>query len=115
MALVIALAVALGGCSHNQAETPQMQFLTALKRGNSAQASQIWLKMSPEERIKFERGQGLQPAQSPKEMQQEVMRRAMEEAEGDAPDQSAVTPSLGGGLGDLPHYLSSPQAGGASP
>lgn len=118
MALIIALGAVLGGCSHQQSKTPQQQFLEALKRGNSAQASQIWLQMSPEERIKFERGQGLQPAQSPKEMQQEVMRRAMEESAGEPPDESsAAPPAPGGGLNDLPHYLNSPQAGGggASP
>jgi len=119
VALVIALAVALGGCSHNQAETPQQQFLEALKRGNSAQASQIWLKMSPDERVKFERGQGLQPATSPKDLQQEVMRRAMEEAAGDEadhPSEQSITPPSGGGLNDLPQYLKSAQpSGGASP
>ncbi|HUY18001.1 MAG TPA: hypothetical protein VMV15_02135 [Candidatus Binataceae bacterium] len=116
MALVIALGIALGGCSH-QAKTPQQQFLEALKRGNSAQASQIWLQMGPEERVKFERGQGLQPAQSPKQMKQEVMRRAMEESADDGSDaQSSTTPATGGSLGDLPRYLNSPQAGGgASP
>lgn len=115
MALVIALGAALGGCSHQV--TPQQQFLEALKRGNSAQASQIWLHMNPEERVKFERGQGLQPAQTPKEMQQEVMRRAMEQSDDDnTPDQSSVTPALGGDLGNLPCYLNSQQAGGgASP
>jgi hypothetical protein len=114
--LAIALCAAiLCGCSH-EAKTPQQQFLEALKRGNSAQASQIWLQMDPEERVKFERGQGLQPAQSPKEMQQEVMRRAMEESAGEGSDESSTTQSLGGGLGDLPHYLNSEQAGGgASP
>jgi hypothetical protein len=115
VALVIALGAALGGCSHQQAKTPQQQFLEALKRGNSAQASQVWLHMDPEERVKFERGQGLQPAQTPKEMQQEVMRRAMEQSADDAPDQSSVTPALGGDLGNLPRYLNSPQAGGANP
>jgi len=115
VALVIALAAALGGCSHNQAETPQQHFLEALKRGNSAQASQIWLQMTPEERVKFERGQGLQPAMSPKEMQQDVMRRVMEEAAGDAPDQPSVTPPSGGGLSDLPQYLKSAPPAGASP
>ncbi len=59
--LMLALAaMTVGGCSHHSAETPQQQFLEALKRGNSAQASQIWLHMSPEQRVMFERGQGLQ-------------------------------------------------------
>jgi hypothetical protein len=117
---VIALAITLGGCSHNQAETPQQQFLEALKRGNSAQASQIWLNMSPEQRVEFERGQGIQPAMSPKEMQQDVMRRVMERASDDESDQPAdetISPPSGGGLNDLPQYLKSaePSAGGASP
>ncbi len=30
-------------------------------RGNSMQASQIWLNMSPEDRLKFSRGEGIKP------------------------------------------------------
>ena len=114
VALMLALAAMLAGCSHHSAETPQQQFLQALKRGNSAQASQIWLHMSPEERVMFERGQGLQPAQSPKEMQQEVMRRAMEEANGEEADQPTAAPAPSGTLGDLPQLLNNSHAGGGT-
>jgi hypothetical protein len=113
-ALILLMAAIAGGCAHHSETTPQQQFLEALKRGNSAQASQIWLHMSPEQRVMFERGQGLQPAQSPKQVQMEVMRRALEEANGEEPEQAPATPPLGGALGNLPELLNSQQAGGGA-
>jgi hypothetical protein len=119
VALAIALMAALPGCSHGQKTTPQQQYLESLKRGNAAQASQLWLKMTPADRIKFERGQGIQPAMSPKEMQQEVMRRAAEEASGQDADAGAEAPTViaptGGALGDLPKYLNDSSPPAASP
>ena len=113
-AALILLMAAMAGCAHQSETTPQQQFLEALKRGNSAQASQIWLHMSPEQRVMFERGQGLQPAQSPKQVQMEVMRRALEEANGEGPEEPPATPPLGGALGNLPELLNSQQAGGGA-
>ncbi len=119
MALVVGLMAALPGCSHGQKSTPQQQYLESLKRGNAAQASQLWLKMTPDDRMKFERGQGIQPAMSPKEMQQEVMRRAAEEASGQDGDAGAEAPTVtapaGGALGDLPQYLNDSAPSAVSP
>jgi len=44
------MLAASAGCSlFGSGETPQQKFLDALNRGNSAQASQIWLTMTPED------------------------------------------------------------------
>ncbi len=68
-AAATALILALSGCSlFGGAPTPQQQFLDALNRGNSAQASQIWLGMTPDDRDKFRRGEGMTPAASSDEV-----------------------------------------------
>src|SRR5713226_8764123 len=45
----IALALAIPACSmlHREKPSPQQQFLEALKRGDSIQASRVWLDMDP--------------------------------------------------------------------
>ena len=61
LALVSVLSLAAGGCFlwpwHHE-KSPQQQYAEALMRGNSMEASHLWLTMSPEDRIKFARGQG---------------------------------------------------------
>ncbi len=53
-AAATALILAVSGCSlFGGGPTPQQQFLDALNRGNSAEASQIWLTMTPGDRDKF--------------------------------------------------------------
>jgi len=52
---------ATSGCSYFHKESPQQQYTQALMRGNSMQASQIWLNMSPDDRMKFARGEGVTP------------------------------------------------------
>ena len=44
------VACRLGGLLAVPQESPQQQYTEALMRGNSMQASQIWLHMSPEDR-----------------------------------------------------------------
>ncbi|MGH7906543.1 MAG: hypothetical protein ACREP6_07920 [Candidatus Binataceae bacterium] len=57
---LVALAAICSGCwPFNHGETPQQDFVQALRHGNSAQASEIWLKMSLEDRLKLQRGQGI--------------------------------------------------------
>ncbi len=50
-----------GMFSVHHKKSPQQEYTEALMRGNSMQASQVWLNMSPEDRMKFARGEGLQP------------------------------------------------------
>jgi len=62
-ATFVATVLFASGCwpwSHHD-KPPQQQYAEALTRGNSMQASQIWLNMSPEDRLKFARGEGISP------------------------------------------------------
>jgi hypothetical protein len=98
-AAAMALTLALSGCSlFHSGPTPQQQFLDALNRGNSAQASQIWLGMTPDDRDKFRRGEGLTPAVSSDEVNKILSQQGVDT------DQGPVTigPHTGAGLLDLP-------------
>ena len=115
---VAALALcplALGGCwpfGHGD-PPPQQQYFDALKRGNAAQASHLWLTMSPEDRMKFERGQDVRPSVSPQEVRHAINEHDADQA-GDGnsePTQVEMSPG-GAGLQDLPSYLN--QSGGAA-
>ena len=53
------LAIAFSGCWPFNRTPPQQEYFNALKIGNSAQASQIWLRMTPDQRAKFRRGEGI--------------------------------------------------------
>lgn len=108
MALSI-MVIGLSGCwpfGHDKTP-PQQQYFNALKLGNAAQASQLWLHMTPEQRLEFERGQNIRPSVSPKEVQRAVVQHYADQIGND--DGSAPTPlnlaPQGGGLQDLPAYL----------
>jgi hypothetical protein len=62
LAAACVVSLAASGCFlwpwHHDEKSPQQQYAEALMRGNSMQASHLWLTMSPEDRIKFARGQG---------------------------------------------------------
>jgi hypothetical protein len=73
----------VAGCSlFHHGESPQQQFMAAVQRGNSAQASQLWLHMSPDARANFAHGIGFQPTTSADDVKDELARRqqAMEAA-----------------------------------
>jgi hypothetical protein len=114
-ALACLLAAGLGGCWpwHHSEPTPQQQYLNALSRGQSAQASQIWLNMSPEDRIKWATSQGVSPSVSPEDVKNQVMKHYSDKMGGDmgGDDETIenVAPDLGGGgLGDLPKLATPP-------
>ena len=118
--LMAAVAVvALGGCwpFHRDTPTPQQQFLDALNHGHSAEASQIWLHMSQEDRIKFATNQGMKPAASPEEVKKQVSQQYQAEVGGEAGGEESieqVAPAPGGaGLQNLPALAQPP--GGAPP
>lgn len=104
-----AMVIGLGGCwpfGHDNTP-PQQRYFNALKLGNAAQASQLWLHMTPEERMKFERGQNIRPTVSPKEVQRAVTQHYSAQTEDDdnsGSSQVQLAPQ-GGGLQDLPAYL----------
>jgi transposase len=114
MAALGLCAAALGGCWSKT--TPQQSFAEALMRGNSMQASQIWLKMSPEDRLKFSRGEGIKPDAAYQEnVKQQVINHYQQQL-GQGPStaeemEQQIPTSLGASLENL---NSSAQSGGTS-
>jgi hypothetical protein len=114
VAMAAAAVLALAGCWPFGARkpTPQQQFLDAIKHGQSAQASQIWLHMSGEDRLKWSRGQGITPEVSRDELQNRINHHYERELNG-AGDNGAssepLTPDINGGsLQDLPAAAGQP-------
>jgi redox-sensitive bicupin YhaK (pirin superfamily) len=85
-------------------------------RGNSMQASQVWLNMSPEDRMKFARGEGIQPDQATEKRDiQQMMMKHSENQSGEASGNTAqmeeqVPTPLGASLQQLPGIDSSSPA-----
>ncbi len=98
---------AASGCFLFHKKSPQQEYTEALMRGNSMQASQVWLNMSPEDRMKFARGEGFQPDESTKKDVQQMMMNHYENQSGEGPstaeqmEEQMPTP-LGASLKDLP-------------
>jgi len=112
VAPLAACAIALSGCWPFNRTPPQQEYLNALKMGNSAQASQLWLQMTPDQRAQFERGEGIRPGVSHNDVQQAIDEHyAEQEDDGSAPKQAELTP--GPSLRDLPSYLKANGAAGA--
>ncbi len=114
-AVVCALSTGVWGCWpwHHSAPTPQEQYLHALSRGQSAQASQIWLNMSPQDRIKWDTSQGYSSSASSDQIKSQVMKHYQEQMSGQNGDQDEtienVSPDLGGGgLDQLPKLATPP-------
>jgi len=98
---------AASGCFLFHKKSPQQEYTEALMHGNSMQASQVWLHMSPEDRMKFSRGQGFSPDDTyKKDVQQQMMKHYQDEAgggsEGGEQTQQQVPTPLGASLKDLP-------------
>ncbi len=87
---VVAGLATFSGCSLlHHSESPQQQFIESVERGNSAQASQIWLKMSADDRANFSHNIGFQPQTSITDLKAELARRAQAAA-------AAADPESGG-------------------
>ena len=104
-ALLVAFAVSASGCFLFHKKSPQQEYTEALMRGNAMQASQMWLNMSPEDRMKFARGEGFAPdqAEQKKDVQQMLINHYQNQSEngGDQTQEQMPTP-LGASLKDLP-------------
>ena len=75
-AFLILMSALAGGCSLlHHGESPQQQFMEAVDHGNSAQATQIWLNMSADDRASFSHGIGFKPQTSPGELKDDLARR----------------------------------------
>jgi hypothetical protein len=113
MASMVACAIAFSGCWPFNRTPPQQEYFNALKIGNSAQASQLWLHMTPDQRTKFERGEDIRPSVSNKDVQQAIDEHYSEQDDdGSAPKHANLAPP-GAGLQDLPAYLNANGAVGA--
>jgi len=81
-------------------EPPQQQFFDALSRGHAAEASQVWLKMSVEDRAKFQRGEGITPRPSSGQVEAEVLRHQADDSkQRNAEGGSTTAPQAGGPIG----------------
>jgi hypothetical protein len=109
-ALVLIISAALSGCWLFHRETPQQKLFDALNRGNGPAATQIWLAMSPEDRLKFNRGEGITPAVPPQEVVKKLTQMAPDEMQGEV---SIKPPNAGATLLDLP-ALAAPPSGASS-
>jgi hypothetical protein len=115
-AITLSSAIALSGCWPFNRTPPQQEYFNALKIGNSAQASQIWLHMTPDERAKFGRGENIRPSVSSKDAQQAIDEHyADQDDDGSANKQVEPAPGSGAGLQDLPSYLNANGGAGVTP
>jgi hypothetical protein len=76
----IALALAIPACSmlHREKPSPQQQFLEALKRGDSIQASRAWLHMDADDRANLSHGVGFKPDLTPGDVQAAILKHEKE-------------------------------------
>lgn len=83
--------------------------------GNAMAASQIWLNMSPEDRLKFSRGEGVSPDSSQaEEAKRQIMNHYADEAaapENTETEQQTIRTPLGQSLQNLPEL----QGGSTAP
>ena len=106
VAPLVACAIIFSGCWPFNRTPPQQKYFDALKMGNSAEASQLWLQMTPDQRAKFERGEGIRPSVTHNDVQQAIDEHyAEQEDDGSAPKPAELAPDAGAGLQALPSYL----------
>jgi hypothetical protein len=105
------LACGVSGCFLFHKPSPQQELFEALNRGEGPRASQLWLKMSPEDRVKFSRGEGITPAVPPQQAIKKLTEMEPEEMQGQI---TIAPPNAGGSLMDLPR-LAAPPPGAPSP
>jgi hypothetical protein len=115
-----ACSLALAGCwpFGHSGPTPQQQYLDALNHGHSAEASQIWLNMSAEDRAKWARSEGVAPQVSPDEIKKQVMQHYQDEVGTEQEGDSGVTqivPAGGASLQNLPSIAGPANSAPSSP
>jgi len=111
--LAVPTLALIAGCSLFHREPPQQQFFDALSRGHAAEASQVWLKMSVEDRTKFQRGEGITSRTSPGQVEAELLRHQADDAkprsaEGGSPAMPPAGGPMGGWLNIPPEALGTP-------
>jgi hypothetical protein len=75
--------MAIPACSmlHREKPSPQQQFLEALKRGDSIQASRVWLHMDADDRANLSHGIGFKPDITTGDVQAAILKHEKEEDE----------------------------------
>ena len=122
IALSAALSLFAAGCwPWGHGKSPQQEYAEALLHGNAMAASQIWLNMSPEDRLKFSRGEGISPDPSQAEdTRRQILNHYESEMQGEgtaasAPMEQSIPTPLGQTLQSLPQtsgsYSPPPQDG----
>ena len=81
-AFILIISAGISACSLFHRETPQQKLFDALNRGNGPAATQIWLTMSPEDRLRFNRGEGITPAVPPQEAVKRLTQMTPDEMQG---------------------------------
>lgn len=82
----------------------------ALNRGNAAQANRLWLEMSPADRLKFNRGEGIRPAVSPKQLEQQIRKHLLANQSTPNEAELPIDPEmLHGGLRNLESLAAPPR------
>jgi hypothetical protein len=97
--ILVAMTIACAGCSLFRGPTPQQQLYEALNRGDSAQASQIWLNMSAADKTKWMQGQGLASGASSADLSKQIAEHYQNRAtnpEGGSQSVEVGNPSIGG-------------------
>jgi uncharacterized Fe-S cluster-containing radical SAM superfamily protein len=113
IAPLVACTIAFSGCWPFNRTPPQQEYFNALKIGNSAQASQLWLQMTPDQRAKFERGEGIRPSVSRDDVQQAIDDHYSEQDDDGPASKHVELAPPGAGLQGLPSYLNANGAAGA--
>ena len=84
-AIALSLTITIPACSmlHRKEPSPPQQFLEALKRGDSIQASRVWLRMDADDRANLSHGVGFKPDLTPGDVQAAILKHEKEEDEKD--------------------------------
>jgi hypothetical protein len=80
VALICILGLSVAGCSMFHHDSPQQKFMDALNRGNGAEASQRWLKMSAKDRSNLSHNIGFKREANQSDVQRELLKHHKEEA-----------------------------------
>jgi hypothetical protein len=120
-AMLCLLGLGVQGCH----DSSQQQFMNALNRGNGAQASQLWLKMSAKDRSNFSHNIGFKNTANKDDIEKALLKHQQDEAKkededpddlsagdsGDSDSQQVEVPDISaGGLSNLPAFQPQPSA-----
>jgi hypothetical protein len=115
--LMWVLGLCASGCSLFHHDSPQQSFMNALNRGNGAEASQRWLKMSAKDRSNLSHNIGFKREVNAGDVQRELIKHQKEEAAkngDDDPDSTIVDGDINSQQIEIPGFDGDPNANGIS-